>query len=56
MVDKDSGLLVIIIVDLPFPLQVIDDIQVAHRPGVPGSIGPGTQRRSHSITGGNVPN
>lgn len=56
MIDENSGLLVIITLNLSFPLQVIDDIQVAHRPGMPGSIGPGTERGSHPVAGGNVLN
>ena len=55
MIDENSGLLGLIIMDLFFPLQVIDDVQVAHRPGMPGSIRPGTEHSPHPITGGDVP-
>lgn len=56
VVNENSGLLVVIVVDLSFPLQVVDDVQVAHCPGMPGSIRPGTECGSYPITGGNVPN
>ena len=56
VVDENSGLLGLITVNLSFPLQVIDDVQVAHRPGMPGTIRPGTEHGPHPITRGNIPN
>jgi len=56
VVDENSSLLLLITVVLSFLLQVIDDVQVAHPPGMPGSIRPGTKHGPHPITGGNIPN